>query len=110
VTVAALRAEGLDIVWVWEELSPLASDSEILDYARQEERTILTEDLDFSMLIALGGYDRPSLVTLRLSDGNPRNVADKILRAVRLLEQKLAEGFAITIDDQSVRLRKLPFR
>jgi predicted nuclease of predicted toxin-antitoxin system len=46
VTVAALRAEGFDVVGVWEELSPLASDPEILDYARREERVILTQASD----------------------------------------------------------------
>jgi len=110
VTVVALRAEGFDVVCVWEKLSPSASDSEILDYAHREERIILTQDLDFSMLIALSGRDRPSLVTLRLSESEPRSVASKILQAIRLLEQKLGEGFAVTIEDQAVRLRKLPFR
>lgn len=86
----------------------MAPDSEILDYARREERTILTQDLGFSMLLALGGHDRPSLVTLRLSDVDPQSVADKILGAVHLLEQKLSEGFAVTIEDRAVRLRKLP--
>jgi predicted nuclease of predicted toxin-antitoxin system len=108
VTVAALRAEGLDVVGIWEKLPPLASDPEILDYARREERTILTQDLDFSMLLALSGHDRPSLVTLRLSYTDPRSVADKVLGVVRSLEQKLAEGFAVTIEDRAVRLRKLP--
>ena len=86
----------------------MASDSEILDYARREGRTILTQDLDFSMLLALSGHDRPSLVTLRLSDVDPRSVADKVLGVVRSLEQKLAEGVAVTIEDRAVRLRKLP--
>ena len=56
-----LRAEGWDVVWVWEELSPSALDLEILDHARKNERSVLTQDLDFSALLALNGWDRPSL-------------------------------------------------
>jgi predicted nuclease of predicted toxin-antitoxin system len=79
-----------------------------LEYARRENRVVLTQDLDFSSLLALSGLDRPSLITLRLSETHPKITALKILRAVRLLEQKLAEGCAVTIEDQAIRLRKLP--
>lgn len=95
---------------MWEELSPSALDSEILDYARHEGRAVLTQDLDFSTLLALSGWDRPSLVTLRLSETHPEFVAQKILGARHELEQKLAEGYAITIEDQAIRFRKLPIR
>jgi predicted nuclease of predicted toxin-antitoxin system len=110
ITVEILRAEGWDVVWVWEELSPFAPDPEILDFARGEGRAILTQDLDFSTLLALSGRNRPSLVTLRLSDSQPQIVARKILGAQSELEQKLTEGYAITIEDHAIRFRKLPIR
>jgi predicted nuclease of predicted toxin-antitoxin system len=100
----------LDVVWVWEELYPTAPDSEILDYARRVGRAILTEDLDFSTLLALSGWEGPSLVTLRLSETKARIVARKILEARHILEPKLAEGYAITLEDKAIRFRKLPIR
>ena len=102
--------EGCDVVWVWEELYPKAPDSEVLDYARREGRAILTQDLGFSTLLALNGWDRPSLVTLRLSTTKSRVVAKKILEVRHELEPKLAEGYAITIEDRVIRFRKLPIR
>jgi predicted nuclease of predicted toxin-antitoxin system len=66
-TVQALRQDGLDIVRVSDLLPVDAADSEILAWARQEDRVVVTQDLDFSALLALGGYGRPSLITLRLS-------------------------------------------
>ena len=65
-TVAALKADGYDIVRVSSLLSATTADSVILELARQRGMVIVTQDLDFSTLLALGGYDRPSLVTLRL--------------------------------------------
>ena len=64
-TVDALRQRGWDIIRVSEILPMDAEDEEILDLARREGRVVITQDLDFSALLALGGYDRPSLVTFR---------------------------------------------
>ena len=71
---------------------------------------MLTQDLDFSALLALSGHHRPSLVTLRLSEADPQVVARKLISAKRELEPKLAEGYAITIEEQAIRFRKLPIR
>lgn len=109
-TVEALRTGGCDVVWVWANLSPFASDHEILDYARQEERAVLTQDLDFSFLLALSGHSRPSLVTLRLSETDPLMIAKRILEVAPEIKEGLAEGCAITISERGVRIRRLPIR
>jgi hypothetical protein len=44
-----------------------ATDEEILEAARNDNRAVVTPDLDFSTRLALGGHDRPSLITLRTS-------------------------------------------
>jgi hypothetical protein len=36
-------------------------------------------DLDFSALLALGGYDQPSLITLRLAMSDPETVTRRLL-------------------------------
>jgi predicted nuclease of predicted toxin-antitoxin system len=70
----------------------------------------VTQDLDFSALLALGGFDRPSLITLRLSDTAPETVTRRLLETASLLEQVLPEGSAVTIEDEAVRVRRLPIR
>jgi predicted nuclease of predicted toxin-antitoxin system len=110
-TVGALRKQGWQISRSSETLALTAPDEEILDFARQEESVVLTQDLDFSALLALGGYDRPSLVTLRLSTSEPGLVAQRLLETAPLLETTLSKGgCAITIEDSSVRIRRLPIR
>ena len=59
-TVNALHEKGLDIIRVSQILPLTSSDAEILDLARRENRVVVTQDLDFSALLALGGFDRPS--------------------------------------------------
>jgi predicted nuclease of predicted toxin-antitoxin system len=107
-TVEALRQYGWDIIRVSQFLSVNASDQEILEYARQEDRIVITQDLDFSMLLALGGYNRPSLITLRLVVSDPDVVTCKLLEIVPRFEQISQEGCTLTIEDVVVRVHKLP--
>jgi predicted nuclease of predicted toxin-antitoxin system len=107
-TVADLVSDGIDIVRVSSLLPVNASDKEILDLARREERAVITHDVDFSTLLALGGYDRPSLVTLRLLDTDPDLVTQRLRQVFPKIETALRKGSAITIDDNSVRIRELP--
>lgn len=110
ITVKALILEGWDVVRVTERLPARASDRTILNLAREEGRAIITQDLDFSTLLALSGQDRPSLVTLRMEDTAPEAVTRKLLEISPLLEEVLPEGVAVTVEDDSVRVRKLPVR
>ncbi|MBI2918984.1 MAG: DUF5615 family PIN-like protein [Chloroflexi bacterium] len=107
-TVAALRSKGMDILRVSELLPVTAPDDEVLALARQEARTLITQDLDFSSLVALGGHTRPSLITLRLSSSDPETATRRLLAALPELEEDLRRGCAVTVDDATVRIRKLP--
>ena len=51
-TVGLLRKAGYEIVRITELLPPTASDEEIIDLALREGAVIITQDLDFSSLIA----------------------------------------------------------
>jgi predicted nuclease of predicted toxin-antitoxin system len=107
-TVAALRLHGYEIIRVSQLLPTNASDLAILDLAQQENRVVVTQDLDFSMLLALRRHSRPSLITLRLSLSNPEVITEALLRVLPRIEQMLLEGCAATIEDHSVRVRTLP--
>ena len=109
-TVADLVSDGMDIVRVSSLLPVSASDKEILDLARSEGRVVITHDVDFSALLALGGYDRPSLITLRLLDTDPDLVTHRLRQVLPKIEASLCKGSVITIDDKSVRVRELPIR
>jgi len=107
-TVTALTLKGYDILRSTDLLPATAADIDILERARVDDRIVITQDLDFSMLIALGRYNQPSLVTLRLSSAKPDIVTRRLLEVLPQLEKELTEGSALTIEDSSVRIRKLP--
>lgn len=65
-TVTAPAKDGMDIARVSDVLPANASDETILDLARREERVVITQDMDFSALLALGG--RAAAVNASSSD------------------------------------------
>ncbi len=109
-TVGDLQKQGYEIMRSSEVLPANAPDINILEFARTENWVVLTQDLDFSMLVALSRYSQPSLITLRLSSAKPDIVTQKLLDVLPQIEEALQEGSAITIQDDSIRIRKLPVR
>jgi predicted nuclease of predicted toxin-antitoxin system len=110
VTVEVLAAEGVDIIRVSSLLPVNASDESVLSLARQQGRVVITQDMDFSALLALGGHNQPSLVTLRLLNTDPEVVAHRLRGVLPKIEAALRRGSAVTVEDSAVRVRQLPIR
>lgn len=109
-TVNALQTDGIDIIRVSDVMAATTRDTDILAYARQERRVIITQDLDFSTLVAVGGYAEPSLVTLRLSTSDPTTITQTLRRILPQVVTALQEGSAIINGYRTVRIRSLPIR
>jgi len=109
-TVNVLQEKGLDIIRVSQILPPTSSDAEILELARRQNRVLVTQDLDFSALLALGGFDSPSLITVRMTVSDPDAVTEKLLKLLPEIQDVLPKGCAISVDDYSFRIRWLPIR
>ena len=71
---------------------------------------LITQDLDFSFLLAVGGHKRPSLINLRLENTKPEYVAARLEEIVPAMEREIEQGVVITVDETSVRYRNLPVR
>ncbi len=85
-----------------------ASDSEIIDRAKHEGRTIITADLDYPRLLAVARVSEPSLILFRNGDWTEADVRrrlDEILGG--LTEMDIARSI-ITVDRDRVRRRRLP--
>ncbi len=107
-TVEFLRTLGHDVCRVTDLLPANASDEAIVERAAQERRTILTQDLDFSSIIALSGRPVPSLLSLRLTSSKVELVNSVLQRMLPILESDLEQGSIVTVEDQRIRLRRLP--
>lgn len=107
-TVAFLCEQGHDVLRIDAVLPCDSPDEEIVREAMRLERIILTQDLDYSDIIALSGETRPSLVTLRLSSSRIENVNTVLARALPGVEADLLRGAIVTIQDRAIRVRLLP--
>jgi predicted nuclease of predicted toxin-antitoxin system len=108
ITVAQLQKAGYEINRITDYLPANASDIEIIDFALQKEAFIITQDLDFSAIIAQSGIRQPSVISLRVGDAKPQ-VISKILKTVLpLVEKDLVSGAIISVEETKFRIRKLP--
>jgi len=107
-TVEDLRSLGWSIVRVPEIMDKKSKDRELLIYARKHNKVVITQDLDFSSLLALGGYAKPSVINLRFENAKPDFMTRRIIEIVKELERELSEGIVVSVDEISARYRNLP--
>jgi len=105
-----LRELGWDAVHVSEIGLQRAEDLEILEAARQDHRICVTLDHDFHSHLALTRVDRPSVVFLRIQKLDATGQCALIRAVWETCEQALEDGAAISADNRSVRIRRLPLR
>ncbi len=105
-----LRRNGHDAVHAGDLGLHRAPDTEIVDRARQDDRTIVTADLDFPRLLAIAQTAQPSLVLFR---GGNWSEADIVLRMKDVLDAMPEADIAtsiVVVDRSSIRRRRLPIQ
>jgi predicted nuclease of predicted toxin-antitoxin system len=103
-----LESHGLEAVH-WSEVGdPRASDAAILSWARDNERVVVTHDLDFGALLAASSSDRPSVIQIRSRDVMPQAMAPALVDALRRYENELELGALVVVDPARARVRILP--
>jgi predicted nuclease of predicted toxin-antitoxin system len=69
----------------------------------------LTQDLDFSEIIALSGKMKPSLISLRLSSSHIEFVNAILEKVLPSIEKDAEKGAIISVEDDKIRIRHQPF-
>ena len=109
-TVEFLRRRGHDAVHVRELAMQRAADRRLTEKARADERIVLTFDLDFGEILALGVVDRPSVVIFRLEDERAVSVNRRLEAVLSEQSKALEHGALILVEDARYRVRSLPIR
>ena len=106
--VAWLREQGHDARHLREENLHRLPNGEIFQKALAEERIILTFDLDFAEVAALSGGKAASVIVFRLRNARASNVVARLATVHSGLQQELARGAVVTVEDSRYRVRPLP--
>lgn len=107
--VDVLAAAGLQAAH-WSGLGPRdAPDEAILTFARADSWVVLTNDLDFSLSLAISLDHGPSVVQVRSRHTNPDLLGRDVVRAIVSVAPALERGALFTIEPGRSRVRLLPF-
>jgi len=107
-TVDYLSRSGHEAVHVRELGMQRAPDRLLVEMARAEDRILLTFDLDFGEILALGVVSRPSVVIFRLLDERADSVNRRLQGVLSEQANALASGVLILVEDTRYRVRRLP--
>ena len=83
-------------------------DADIVLKAREENRIILTSDLDFGQLMAASGARLPSVIIFRLPKMSPDIVNPRLRRVISDFRDALESGAIISVSERAARIRWLP--
>lgn len=107
--VPLLQGEGWQTVH-WSNIGkPNAPDQEIFNYALSNGYVILTHDLDFGAILASTKANGPSVFQVRSQDVTPGHLGPLLLSALHQFQKYAEDGALITVDENRIRARILPF-
>ncbi len=105
-TIFRLRKEGFDISSISLD-APSITDSEVMQIAADENRTIITFDRDYGELIYKHGFRPPAgVIYLRMQNYQPEEPAELLLKLLNDQNLEFAGLFTVA-DEKSVRQRKI---
>jgi predicted nuclease of predicted toxin-antitoxin system len=108
--VDTLEAEGWETVHWHGVGASNAPDAEIMVWARDRGYSVVTNDLDFSAILAATHAEGPSVVQIRAQDLAPATLAPTLIAVLRQYAPNLASGAILTLDARGSRVRALPLR
>ena len=102
-----LSNHGHDATHWLEVGQPDAADNQILQWAGEQHRVIVTGDLDFGTMLIARNLDRPSIIQLRTEVTLAEKIGDLVATAIAQTETFLDDGAIVTIESTRVRVRRL---
>lgn len=105
-----LRSVGHDAYHVRDRGLSRAADELLFQVAISEERVIVTSDLDFSRIIALGGYSRPGLILFRGGNATDAQMLEMLRQVIDRVPEERLIGAVSVVDRWSCRVTPLPLR
>jgi len=107
-TVSQLTKTGIEALHVGEIGMAAAEDAEILAFAEQHSRVVVTLDADFHALLARSGGVGPSVIRIRIEGLQAAGLADLLGDVLEICREDLGKGAMVSVTEKAVRVRRLP--
>jgi len=105
-----LVSEGHDALHASEIGLSSSPDTAILKRARDDERVILTADLDYPRLLALTGNQGPGLVLFRGGNFSEDDCLARLKQVLQLIPESDLATCIIVVEEDRIRRRRLPIQ
>lgn len=103
-----LVEQGHDAVHALKLGLARASDTEILVRARNEQRVVVTADLDYPRLLALTHAEGPAVILFRGGSYSDEETIERLLRALEMIPSEELPNSIVVIEKWRIRRRHLP--
>lgn len=108
--VTWLKSHEYDAVHLKDEGLQRLPDSDILQKAIEENRILLTFDLDFGEIIAHSAGRNASVIVFRLQNTRVNNVIQRLETVLVESQNALERGAIISVEEDRHRVRYLPLQ
>lgn len=106
VTVDLLREWGHDVLTAMEGGMARATDEELLEEARKDNRILITRDKDFGYLVFLGHMNSPGVILLRTTPETAEDVNAELGRFLDAHTQTQLNEYFTTVEPDRHRMRR----
>ena len=109
VVAGELQRAGHEAVHVRDLGMQASTDVEIFEFARSDDRVLVSADTDFGTLLALRKPAKPSVIIFRRTSGRrPEAQARLLLDCLPDIRESLDLGSVVVIEETRLRTKHLP--
>lgn len=106
--IDVLRSYGHEASHVHQLGMARSPDSELLEFAREENRVVITADMDFPRLLALSSSAGPGLILFRGGNYSDEEMCGLLERVLAAVPAETLEKSVCTVDRKRIRVTRLP--
>lgn len=108
ILVSLLGSAGWETIHWASVGNPRATDHTIMAWAQKNGYSIITNDLDFSAILAATNKQCPSVIQVRTQDVSPIHIIPILLPVLKQYKNFIENGALISVDEVHSRVRVLP--
>ncbi len=109
-TAKFLLSLGYDAIHLFEVSQITATDSEIIEMGKKQNRIILTMDLDFGTILAHTGASIPGVIIFRIRYATVDRVNFYLKKLLGTFTEGKIKNSVIVIEETRIRHRPLPIK